>query len=145
MRSLLRPWEATKRGAELVNARGATPRLAKIWLLSLLAAVAVAAVMAEGAAAASSGASLPDSDGHVPVYSVCYSGYGYLAYYAWESDGYGNVDGAVYVDDCLLADYGAGPYDRQRIIDHEMGHARGLAHSPDPGHYMYPYYAVTGT
>ncbi len=144
MRPLLRPWEATKRGAELVNARGATPRLAKIWLLSLLAAVAVAAVMAEGAAA-SSGASLPDSDGYVPVYSVCYSGTGYLGYYSWYSDGYGNVTGAVYVDDCLLADYGAGPYDRQRVIDHEMGHAWGLAHSPDPGHYMYPYYTVTGT
>ena len=56
-----------------MNARGEIPRLAKAWLLGLLAAVAVAAVMSEGAAA-SSGASLPDSDGHVPVYSVCYSG-----------------------------------------------------------------------
>ncbi len=126
-----------------MNARGATPRLAKIWLLSLLAAVAVAAVMAQGAEA-STGV-LADSDGYVPVYGVCYSGTGAFAYYSWYSDGYGNVTGAVYVDDCLLADYGAGPYDRQRIIDHEMGHARGLAHSPDPGHYMYPYYAVTGT
>jgi hypothetical protein len=117
--------------------------LAKIWLLSLLAAVAVAVVMAQGAEASAGG--WADSDGHVPVYSVCHSGYGYLAYYAWQSDGYGNVTGAVYVDDCLLADYGAGPYDRQRVIDHEMGHARGLAHSADPGHYMYPHYTVTGT
>jgi hypothetical protein len=109
--------------------------LAKIWLLSLLAAVAVAVVMAQGAEASAGG--WADSDGHVPVYSVCHSGYGYLAYYAWQSDGYGNVTGAVYVDDCLLADYGAGPYDRQRVIDHEMGHApRGLSDSSDPSSYM---------
>ncbi len=127
-----------------MNAHGATtPRLAKIWVLNLLAAVAVAAVMAEGAAA-SSGASMPDSDGYVPVYSVCYSGYDYLAYYAWESDGYGNVTGAIYVDDCLLADFGAGSYDRQRVIDHEMRHAWGLPHSSDPNSYMYPYYTVLG-
>ncbi len=88
---------------------------------------------------------MADSDGYVPVYSVCYSGYGYLAYYAWESDGYGTVTGAIYVDDCLLADYGAGPYDRERVIDHEMGHTFGLAHSSDPDSYMYPYYTVTGT
>ena len=65
--------------------------------------------------------------------------------YSYYSDGYGNVDGAVYVDDCLLADYGAGPHDRQRVIDHEMGHARGLPDSSDPSSYMYAYYTVTGT
>jgi hypothetical protein len=115
----------------------------KAWLLALLAAVAVAAVMAQGAEASAGG--WADSDGYVPVYSVCYSGTGALAYYSWYSDGYGNVEGAVYVDDCLLADYGAGPYDRQRVIDHEMGHARGLPDSSDPASYMYAYYTVTGT
>ena len=118
--------------------------LAKVWSVGLVVAIAMAVAMAEGAAA-SSGASVADSDGHVPVYSVCYSGYGYLAYYAWESDVDGTVTGAVYVDDCLLADFGTGPYDRQRVIDHEMGHAWGLAHSSDPASYMYPYYTVTGT
>jgi hypothetical protein len=116
----------------------------KAWSAGLVAAVAVAAVMAQGAEA-SSGGGWADSDGYVPVHSVCYSGTGFLAYYSWYSDGYGNVEGAVYVDDCLLADYGAGPYDRQRVIDHEMGHAYGLPHSSDPNNYMYPYYTVTGT
>ena len=115
----------------------------KAWSVGLLAVVAVAAVMAQGADA-STGV-LADSDGYVPVYGVCYSGTGAFAYYSWYSDGYGNVDGAVYVDDCLLADYGAGPYDRQRVIDHEMGHAWGLPHSSDPASYMYPYYTPTGT
>ena len=118
--------------------------LVKAWLVGLLAGLAVAAVMAQGASA-SEGTAMADSDGYVPVHSVCYSGTGYLGYYSWYYDGYGNVDGAVYVDDCLLADYGAGPYDRQRVIDHEMGHAWGLPHSSDPASYMYPYYAVTGT
>lgn len=123
---------------------GAALGSVKAWSAGLLAAAAVAAVMAQGADASSTGG-WADSDGYVPVYGVCYSGTGYLAYYAYYSDGHGNVDGAVYVDDCLLADYGAGPYDRQRVVDHEMGHAFGLPHSPDPASYMYPWYAVTGT
>ena len=95
--------------------------------MGLLAAVAVAAAMAQGVEASAGGRA--DSDGYVPVHSVCYSGTGAFAYYSYSSDAYGNVDGAVYVDDCLLADYGAGPHDRQRVIDHEMGHARGLPDS----------------
>jgi len=122
---------------------GAALGSVKAWSVGLLTAAAVAAAMAQGAEAYTG--SWADSDGYVPVHSVCYSGTGALAYYSYYSDGYGNVDGAVYVDDCLLADYGAGPYDRQRVIDHEMGHAWGLPHSPDPASYMYPYYTVTGT
>ncbi len=123
---------------------GAALGSVKAWSVGMLAAAAMAVVMAQGAEASSTG-SWADSDGYVPVHSVCYSGTGYLAYYSWYSDGYGNVDGAVYVDDCLLADYGAGPFDRQRAIDHEMGHAFGLPHSPDPASHMYAYYTVTGT
>lgn len=117
---------------------------ARVWLTGLLIAAVVAGLMAHGASA-SEGTTMADSDGYVPVYSVCYSGTGYLGYYSWYYDGQGTVTGAVYVDDCLLADYGAGPYDRQRVIDHEMGHAWGVAHSSDPSSYMYPYYTVTGT
>ncbi len=123
---------------------GVTLRSAKVFLFGLLLAVVLAVVMADGASA-SDGTVMADSDGYVPVYSVCYSGAGYLGYYSWYYDGYDTVTGAVYIDDCLLADYGAGPDDRQRVIDHEMGHAFGLAHSSDPASYMYPYYAVTGT
>ena len=127
------------RGAPVGAALGSV----KAWFVGLVVAVAVAAALAQGADASTG--SWADSDGYVPVYSVCYSGTGYLAYYSWYSDGYGAVDGAVYVDDCLLADYGAGPYDRQRVIDHEMGHAFGLPHSPDPASHMYAYYTVTVT
>jgi hypothetical protein len=114
-----------------------TRRSVVTWLVGLLTAMVIALAMAEDASA-SFGEVMTDSDGYVPVYSVCYSGTGYLAYY-------GTVYGTVYVDDCLLADYGAGPYDRQMIIAHEMGHARGLPHSSDPNSYMYPYYTITGT
>ncbi len=134
---------ATNMEGVLLITRCAGLEAAKVWAVALLAAAAVAAVMAQGAEASAGG--WADSDGYVPVHSVCYSGTGYLAYYSWYSDGYGNVEGAVYVDDCLLADYGAGPYDRQRVIDHEMGHAFGLPHSSDPASYMYPHYTVTGT
>jgi hypothetical protein len=121
-----------------------TRRSAKMWLVGLLVAMVMAMAMAEDASA-SFGEVVADSDGYVPVYSVCYSGTGYLAYYVWYYDDYGTVYGTVYVDDCLLADYGAGPYDRQMVIAHEMGHARGLPHSSDPNSYMYPYYTITGT
>ena len=131
-----------KRFAGSAVSKDAARRSFKTWSVGLLAAMAVAAVLAQGAEA--SNGSWADSDGYVPVYSVCYSGTGAFAYYSYYSDGYGTVDGAVYVDDCLLADYGAGPYDRQRVIDHEMGHAWGLPHSADPGSYMYPYYTITG-
>lgn len=111
-------------------------------MVGLLAAVAVAAIMAEGASA-SSGSSVADSDGYVPIYSVCYDGYE-VGYYEWYSDGYA-VYGTVYINDCALDRLGAGPYDRERVVAHELGHSRGLLHSSDPNNYMYPYYTITGT
>lgn len=129
---------------KLVMGFAPTRRSVVTWLVGLLTAMVIALAMAEDASA-SFGEVVADSDGYVPVYSVCYSGTGYLAYYAWYYDDYGTVYGTVYVDDCLLADYGAGPYDRQMVIAHEMGHARGLPHSSDPNSYMYPYYTITGT
>ena len=118
-------------------------RLAILALLSLTLMTAVALFSADQASASSEYVPV-DSDGSVPVYSVCHSGYGYLAYYVWTYDGYA-VSGAIYVDDCLLAQLGAGPHDRQMVIAHEQGHSVGLPHSSDPASYMYPYYSVTGT
>ena len=56
---------------------GAAPGSFKAWSVGLLAAVAVAAVMAQGVEASAGG--WADSDGYVPVYSVCYSGTGACA------------------------------------------------------------------
>ena len=121
-----------------------TGRTTRLGILLVTFIVVLALLMTDDARA-SSGLSFADTDGNVPIYSVCYSGYNYGAYYSWYTDGYGNVHGTISVDDCLLADYGAGPYDRQRIIAHEWGHAMGLPHSSDPSSYMYPYYVIAGT
>ena len=120
---------------------GVVLRKVKLLALALLTAAAIAAVTPERAEA--SYGSWADSDGHVPVYSACYPGVE-LGYYEWYYDGYA-VYGTVYVNDCALARLGAGPNDRQHVIDHEMGHAGGLTHSPDPDSYMYWYYDITGT
>lgn len=115
---------------------------AKRLVLGLLAAVAAAIVLADEASA-SPGPVRADSDGYVPVYSACYPGYE-LSSYSWYHDGYATY-GAIYVNDCALERLGAGPYDRERVITHEQGHAAGLPHSSDPNSYMYPYYTITGT
>jgi hypothetical protein len=130
-----------RRRRDMTKATRQTTRLGVL----LVTLIAVLVLLMTDDARASSGTSFADTDGHIPIYSVCYSGYDYGAYYSWDSDSYGNISGAIYVDDCLLADYGAGSYDRERIIAHEWGHATGLPHSSDPSSYMYPYYAVTGT
>jgi len=117
-------------------------RTAKLWSVGLLLAVAVAVAMPEKAEASSEGWWV-DSDGYVPVYSACYPGVE-LGYYDAYYDGYA-VYGTIYINDCALQRLGAGPYDREQIIAHEMGHARGLPHSPDPNSYMYWWYDITGT
>ncbi len=83
-----------------------------------------------------------DSDGYVPVYSTCYAGYE-IGYYSWYSDGY-TTSGEIYVNDCALQALGAGPADRQRVIDHEWGHAMGYGHSADPNNFMYAIETITG-
>lgn len=105
-------------------------------MASLLAAAMITLVAADKADAQI------DSDGYVPVYSTCYAGYE-LGYYSWYSDGY-TTSGEIYVNDCALQALGAGPADRQRVVDHEWGHAMGYGHSADPNHFMYAIESITG-
>jgi hypothetical protein len=128
--------------AAKVGPEGTVLRTVKLWLLALLVAAAVAITLSEKAEASYVNWWV-DSDGHVPVYSACYPGVE-LGYYSAVRKG-NIVYGTIYINDCALQRLGAGPYDRQQIVAHEMGHARGLAHSPDPNSYMYWRYDITGT
>ena len=93
--------------------------------------------------------SIADSDGYVPVYEVCIPedpllgdiGGGYFPL----DDGFGGVEGVIFLNVCALESLGAGPNDIEYVIGHEMGHARGLEHSDDPNNLMYPEYRITGT
>lgn len=111
-------------------------RIFMLTVASLLAAATITLVAANEADAQI------DSDGYVPVYSTCYAGYE-LGYYTWYSDGY-TTSGEIYVNDCALQALGAGPADRQRVVDHEWGHAMGYGHSADPNHFMYAIETITG-
>lgn len=117
--------------------RGGSPRrILTLSIVSLLVAAAIA-IMAAGEASAQT-----DSNGYVPVYSTCYAG-NQLGYYTWYSDGY-TTSGVIYINDCALQALGAGPIDRQRVIDHEWGHAMGYPHSADPANFMYAIETITG-
>ena len=122
--------QAVTRGANL-------RRVVGLSIVSLLVAATIAIMSASQADAQT------DSDGYVPVYSTCYAG-NQLGYYSWSFDGYATY-GVIYVNDCALQALGAGPTDRQRVIDHEWGHAMGYPHSTDPASSMYPMQIITGT
>jgi hypothetical protein len=84
-----------------------------------------------------------DSDGYVPLYRDCLPndlGAIYVPYYDGNS-----IIGSIVVNECALERLGVGPNDLALLLEHEMGHARGLLHSDDPEDIMYPYLPVTGT
>ena len=123
-------------------------RAAKLSVTLLLTAAALAAV-ANHATAQEVDPSIADSDGIVPIYSVCFGsdaselyvpGAAYIPYYDGTS-----VQGIILFDECAAQELGLGPTDIQRALEHELGHARGLLHSNDPSNIMYPVQTITGT
>lgn len=122
---------------------GFAPVIKARLMIKLAIAATAATLFMANAADASYEYSPVDSDGYVPVYSTCFAG-SEVGYYNWYSDGY-TVSGAIYINDCYLQSLGAGPNDRARVVEHEMGHAQGLPHSSDPNSVMYPVYVITGT
>lgn len=99
--------------------------------LVALAAVTVALVMALMMSQEAKAAPA-DSDGHIPVVSSCFAGNAGAIYKAsWYVSPNGtpyNVQGVIYLNECRLAELGAGPQDRQNVIAHEKAHARGWDH-----------------
>ena len=123
-------------------------RAAKLAVVTVLAATAVM-VMADRANAQEVDPSIADSDGLVPIYTVCFGtdssepyvpGAGYIPYQNGDI-----VEGIILLDECVAQELGLGPTDIQRTIEHELGHARGLLHSDDPTDIMYPVLPITGT
>lgn len=80
---------------------------------------------------------------NVPVYSTCWPG-DQVGYYHWEVDGYGNFHQAIDINECALERLGVGPEDRERLSDHELGHADGYGHSSDSSDTMYPLITIYG-
>lgn len=118
-------------------------RVAKLFLAGIFVAAIILVTVATEGANATGGSVAADSDGYVPIYSVC-STNDWLGSYNWYYDGYA-VYGTIYINDCALSWYGAGPVDRQRVVSHELGHAWGYTHSLDPYSVMYPTQTITGT
>jgi hypothetical protein len=123
--------------------------MVKLLVAVLLTTAAVAGTVPGYVAAQAVNPSIADSDGYVPVYEVCIPedpllgdiGGGYFPL----DDGFGGVEGVIFLNVCALESLGAGPNDIEYVIAHEMGHARGLEHSDDPNDLMYPAYRITGT
>jgi Matrixin len=92
---------------------------------------------------ASVAAATPDSAEATPVYSTCYPG-DEVGYYEWYDDGQGNFTDSIGINDCALDSMGAGLEDREKVLEHELGHAQGYGHSDDPYDLMYPQMLLTG-
>ncbi len=123
-------------------------RVVKLLVAVLLAAAAVT-VATDRAGAQEVDPSIADTDGLVPIYTVCFGtdaseplvpGAAYIPYQNGDT-----IEGVILFDVCVAEELGLGPNDIQLAIEHELGHARGLTHSDDPNNIMYPVLPITGT